>query len=897
MIFVIGTFFWVLAMAAVARLLYASRTVVRTYAWQWSLLALVAIVLLFRPHEDIFGGEDPGSYLNSGVTYGRQGTLFYVDPLLAQVPPETRSAFYYGHAGYGTTKDACLWVVNTDAALLGPHFQPAYPLLISVAARLGKNSWSLYVVPLFALFTGLALMVLASRLFAHAQAGLIAFGCYLLNPLTLWHARCARPEIIAGFMAFAGLALILLAWQKRPWTRWFDILLGALCIGAAPLFHITAWYLAIPAAIAVGLLILRGRVDFLIYPLAALGMLLMFYVETRYVTDYYHVNRILEATLDAWPFLALSLIFLAGISLAGRTLRVSRASSDGSAGTPRPTRTEIPMHESPAVSGWLAAGLAMVCALFLVNVYFSRENIGCLPILGSMVPKYNLLTDWRTFTNMVSMPMALLMLIGWVAWLTGDRAQRLERIWLALTVFPALILAGTMRDFMMTRYLLLAVIPISALCLTALATRLPEWQGRPWTGWLAPGLAAIICLTGLTHRGHLITLVEHRGFLHFLAPFAQTIQQDHGILLGEYPRITAPLEHMFGVSALGLDNERQDDYSAAERAWEKIMRASPDQPAFFITPFQIPRSDRFDFTMVKQAVFNDRKLQQAYNALPTRIQEMPLTLSLYRMTLKDAARPATLSTNMTALSLESGNMGLRRFANVRGDKPALEGIALTTDEQVSLTIPSDLKPRLLELFLVMHSSNPHPMAPLVNGAGAVPEGPEGRNNLQFQTLEDHWWLYTCRLNMPANSNILAITARSPLFIAAALGRTQTNVMSISTGFSKNMRKEVLPPLKGRWARADAAMLVPAAAPGYMLLLVLCPDGTSPSLTFLDEASPWHSSVSLHPGVWQWLILPLPPEKNRDAWMRIQVRPAWNPRKAGFPPDLGVFFGKLIVVPD
>ena len=86
MIFVIGTFFWVLAIATVGRLLYASRAMVRTYAWQWGLLALIAISLLFRPHEDIFGGEDPGSYLNSGVTYGRQGSLFYVDPLLAQVP-------------------------------------------------------------------------------------------------------------------------------------------------------------------------------------------------------------------------------------------------------------------------------------------------------------------------------------------------------------------------------------------------------------------------------------------------------------------------------------------------------------------------------------------------------------------------------------------------------------------------------------------------------------------------------------------------------------------------------------------------------------------------------------------------------------------------------------------
>ncbi|MDD5679354.1 MAG: glycosyltransferase family 39 protein [Kiritimatiellae bacterium] len=894
MIFVIGAFFWILALAAVGRLLHASRTVIWAHAWLWGLLVLMAIVLLFRPHEDIFGGEDPGSYLNSGVTYGRQGTLFHVDPLLAQVPPETRSFFYYGHSGYGTTKDACLWVVNTNAAIQGPHFQPAYPLLISVATRLGKNSWSLYIVPLFALFTGLVLMVPASRLLAHRLAGLIAFGCYLLNPLTLWHARCARPEIIAGFMAFAGLALLLLAWQARSWKRWADILLGALCIGAAPFFHITAWYLVIPAAFAVGLLILRGRTDFLLYPLAALGMLLLFYGETRYVTDYYKVRRFFDVAFDYWPFLALCLALLAGASLAANRIRL-RCSADHA-------RNATGGNELPSVSGWLASGLALACVLFLVDVYFHHESIGTLTIFGSMVQDYNLLTDWRTFANMVSMPMALLMLIGWCAWLTGDRARRPERIVLALIVFPALTLAGTMRDFMMTRYLLLAVIPMAALSLAALATRLPEWHGRPLTAWLAPGLAAAICLAGLLNRAHLVTLVEHQGFLRFLAPFAQTIRQDHGIMLGEYSRITAPMEHMFGVPALGLDNERKNDYSAAELAWETIMRSAPQRPAFFMTPFQTPRSDRFDFTLVKQAVFQDQKLQQARNALPTRIRDNPLSLNLYQMTLKDSVRPAALLTNATALPIESGNMGWRRFANVRVDKPVLEGIALTEGEQVSLAIPEDLKSKLQGLLFVMYSSDPHLLAPLLNGAGPAPRG---RKGLQFQALDDRWWLYACHTNITAASKILAIKARSQLFIAAALVQTPTNMVSVFSGFSKEMRKEVMPPLEGRWSRGDAAILVPASAPGYMLILAFTPGGNlknivSPApklLLLLDEAIMRVSMDYFYPDTWRWIILPLSPGRNRDAWIRFQVHQPWNPNKAGFPHDLGLFIGKLIVAPD
>ena len=76
------------------------------------------------------------------------------------------------------------------------------------------------------------------------------------------------------------------------------------------------------------------------------------------------------------------------------------------------------------------------------------------------------------------------------------------------------------------------------------------------------------------------------------------------------------------------------------------------------------------------------------------------------------------------------------------------------------------------------------------------------------------------------------------------------------GISKDKISRILPPLKGRWARADAAILAPAAPQGYMFLLVLAPalspDGAPPSLNLLDDASTWHSSVCLHPGVWQWL---------------------------------------------
>lgn len=887
MIFVIGAFFWVLALVVVWRLLAVSVKKMQLPAWAWGLMALMALGLLFRPHEDIFGGEDPGSYLNSGVSYGRQGQLFYVDPLLAQVPRGSKSAFYYGHAGYGTTKDACLWVVNEEAAVLGPHFQPAYPLLISVVTRLGTPSWSLYVVPLFAIFTGVALLALAARLLVHRLAGVIAFGCYLLNHLTLWHGRCSRPEIIAAFFAFAGLALLLFAYhgvrehtRSRGAQNKLNIVLGALCIGAAPLFHITAWYLAIPAALAVGLVILAGRLDFLLYPLAAFGMLLVFYGEARYVTDYYQVLQFFEAFLH-WPELAIGLAGLAIIAGVVNCVQHYQAVS------PAPEKT---------VSGSLAAALALVSLTFFATAYFNRESIGNLPILGSIRANFIFLTDWQTFANMVSWPMALIILAGWIVWLTGPRSGRPERIALALTVLPAVALAGTMRDFMMTRYLVLAVIPMGALCLTALCACLKEWPGRPATAWLAPVLTLLLALAGLTNRWHLVRQVDHGGFLNFLTSFARTIQQENGILLGEYSRITAPLEHMFGIPALGLDNERKDDYHAAERAWEAIMRATPDRAAFFLTPFQEPRSDRFDFQLVQQNSFTDRKLQQAYNNLPTEIRETPLALTLYRMKLKDPEALPPLAISYVPLALANGNMGLRRFANVRIEKPELEGVELAADEQVSLMIPADLTPNLVDLLFVLHCAESKPLAPLLQDSGA--KEPE-HYDFRFRPLGDQWWVSTVKLKRVNTLELLTLTASSPLFIAAAFGCSETDVTEIPYGFSKGQVKRVFPPLKGRWARASASILIPATAPGYVLILSYAPDTGAtnfPSFITIEDEGNWVASQELRPGRWQWLVWPLASGITRAQWQHLTVYPAWNPRKAGFPNDLGIFCAKVIVAP-
>ena len=885
MIFLAGSFFWILSLLAVVRLLcvaHESFLSPRLRFWVWGILILLSMCLLFRPHEDIFGGEDPGSYINSGITYGRKNAFFYVDPLLSQVPEETRPLFYYGHAGYGTTKDACLWVRDPDKAVIGPHFQPAYPLLVSVVTRLGGAQLALYVIPLFTLFMALALRSLALQCVRHRWAGVIVFLLFILNPLTLWHGRCARPEIIAGFMFFGGSALLLHAWRNERWKQWYDIIIGTFCVCFAPFLHITAFLLVIPTALVVAAVILHARDDFFLFPVCALAALMAFVFQTKAVTDYYSVGRFIDRAFCR-PMLTGIIVFVCLLVLAGGCFLSRRFRHEN--------------ESRKTVSLLMSAGLAAVTVLFFIVSYLTRDAVGSLPILGRPVRNYLYLTDLKAFVNMVSMPIALLTLAGWIAWITGRRWHRKERIVFALAVFPAIMLAGNIHNFMMTRYLHVAIIPMTVLSLMALVTLLPD---RRWYSGPAVVLCIAICLLGLRHRSLLVTLTEHKGLTRFLKPFAEIVVRDNGILLCEYSRLAAPFEHFFGIPCLGLDNERRDDYTEAEQAWETIMRNYSNQPAFFMTPFQPPLSDRFRFTRVYNAVFQDRKLQQAYQYLPTRIREGPLRLALYRMKLKTLSKERPLPLNEPyVVPFDAGNMGLRRFANLRIRSWPIDGIELPADHEMHFEVPALSDNQTVQsLLLLIMTDTRNPSPPVISNS------PSPFTESQFINLADNWWLLRVKgSQLPAHQSF-SITALSPMFLADMIVISGSRVFSLSDQFPEDrITSRRMLPIKARWARANAQVLlpIPAGQEGTILMLLHPPEVRPDGLTHFSVGNdPVFRKIrrEMQAGPWQWQVWPFRvSDAWRDTvWVTLETAPAWDSKTRGFPSDLGMLIGYIIVLP-
>ncbi|MBI3985769.1 MAG: hypothetical protein HY343_02525 [Lentisphaerae bacterium] len=870
-----GIGLWSLALTALFRLLTIARSKppARHGLWLWLAVLAATGLLYFRPHENIFGGEDPGSYVNSAITYDRKGAFFFQDPLLSRVPWQARHLFMYGHAGYGLTKDACLWIHDVGAVIVGPHFQPAYPLMMGAVARVAPDFFVLWVIPLFALFTALALRSLAFQLSGSRFAGWAAMAFFLLNPLVLWHGRCARPELIAAFMALGGWALLIHAWKNPRWTTCLDIVLGALCLAAAPLFHITAWLVLIPAVLVVVVLIFSGRGDFLLCPLAALGPFAAFLYQLRHVTDYYQVGGLI-ANLPPYTPVGLGIVFLLLVLAAVRRKTAAIA-------PPFRTWTIAP----PCGAAAAAAGL--------IALYLLRRDTGSLPLMLH----YLYLTDVGAVVNMISGAIASLGLLGLGVFLCGFRTLQRERLIFCLAMLPALFIGGQTDNFMMTRYWLIALLPMLSLALTSLVLWVHE-RGGWWRG-CSVGLALAILLLGFHNRSHLATLTEYRGWLSSLRPIAKTLQESRGLLLCEYSRIAASFDHFFGVPTLGLDNERHSDYALAEGAWADIVRKHPDQSAFFLTPFQEPRSDRFLFTPVQHTTFHGQTLQQARRELPTRIKEWDVDLHLYRMTLREPGQSDPRATFPCRLALDAGNMGWRNFSKMRARRYVVEGLPVSTDKPASLnpSAPDGIREGLL--FFATETPPPAtPMAPLLT-AGRDRISPQA----EWLPLGDSWWVYRISNVNALPAGPWTLSAPEPLVLSDALWIRKDGGVIVDEAIARPARVRQNVVIPARWARAEAQMLMPVPGSGQGLLLIFAympavekrPDRI---LDVLSDPFSKLASLGFPSDQWHWRAVPfrLPESGKSVHWLTLRSDLPWDSKVSGFPKDLGPLIGAVTVLP-
>jgi hypothetical protein len=875
-VLIAGVAFWLLTLVALARLIIIGRSgqrVTRVRALFWIVLMAAAVLLYFRPHEDIFGGQDGGAYLNFGARLAREPHLSWQDQLLSKVPTDTREQFLlYGFNRPYLSKFACGRIKDFDQSIVTVWFQPAYPIVMSVPARLGSPRFVLFVIPLFTLLAAFALRAVASLLIPHRWSGHIAFCLYLLNPLVLWHGRAPRPEIIASFLLFAGAALLLNAWLAGRWEKCADLVLGAVCISLAPFFHITAWMLSLPAAFLVLIVILSGREDFLLFPLIQTAALAAFAGQTLNITDTYSLRNYFVLLFDhRWTC---ALVFVSGlVALAACSIAVRRW---------RERRMECARVPS-AWAGRAAAFLVMtayaVCYFVAIQNPPSKEN---------QFTRYLYRTDLAAVLNMISLPIGLLGLAGLAVLAVQPSPRRNERWAILLFGVPATLMIGNLYDFFMTRYTIVALMPMLALGLTALVTLIPT--GKPWGKSAALACATGIILLGLHGRTQLARITEYRGLTRYLKSFAEVVKQDDGILLFEYSRLAAPFEHLFGVPTLGIPNERINDYSRIEKAWETILRAHPNRPAFFMTPFQPPISDRFCFIPVNEKTFWGERLAPKRWDLPTETTEWDVALKMYRMELMDEKARCETDAFPFCEVMDSGNPGLRNMLQARTKPWRLEGISAGPTNPVIVKVSSSAR----ELLFFVLADPTNARLSMTATAGSV----SLRTNMVH--LANDWWLGRIEAGSFPSADAIVLSPEESVLISDVLAIDNKGATSLFQSMNAGKIARPMALFGTRWAAANSqfCLPIPKTGEGLVCAFLLVPDevGTDVELNVGAEGS-WRPAVRVPTGKWLWCVWPLensgiPPGHQ---WLNIRSDKPFNPADNGTPNNMVSLIGYLIVV--
>lgn len=897
MILLLGLFLWIAAFAVAFRLLWIARL---SWLRGASALAIAALMtaggaaLLFRPHEDIFGGEDPGSYINSSFTYARTGSFFHVDPLLSKAPSEARSEFFYGHKYFGRTKDACLWVRDVEQSLIGPRFLPAYPLLMSTLVKFLPGIISLYVAPFFALLTVLAIAAVAGLIFPGSRiAPLAAAFLYMLSPLVIWHGRCPRAEMPASFFLLAGAALLLHAWHSKRWQAWVDVILAGLCMGLAPFFHPSAWMPVLTiTCLLLATILFAGRDDLAAFlPIPAMMFFLFVFQQSR-INDAYRVLRHMAVLLEH-PVLSFAALLVASLIPWGLASIIRRHLKE---------TIEKPWQLSRKAEWIMRGSVIAVSLLAILLLCLMRNELAHL--LPRPISYYFVPADYATFAGIISVPIACLALLGWGLCMMDTSSPCIERACMAMAVLPSLCLTGLVVDFMSTRYYILAIVPVAALCLAGLPVMLERLNLLRWKWPLLPMLL-LLALGSLQLHGrmHLATLTEYRGFYSFLQKAAAPLQKNNAILLAEYSRLSAPFDHIFGIPTLGLDQERRDSYETALQAWEFILRNSEGLTPFFMTPFQPPAGSRFVFEPAGTFSFAAERLLQARLHLPKRVRQYALTLNLYRMRLRIV--PGEIPAHITlpyAMAQAEGNMGLRGFGPTLHKQWFIPALQLETNRPVAFNFPDTSgdpgsTPREGLILLHAPSNNSCPQPPRLNFAGPIDAYRE-----QWSALPGGWWAFQFAGEKPMPGRSFEVQARSPMALANVFFLHESTLLpAFPSDPEIRLAKIPLGLESARWTRQNSSFFVPAAgkAPAIFLALLAPPPKRdfSTLFTIANNTAPLMPPLNVTPEIWQWQAGLLPAGAlESDIWMRTQAQPSWDPGESKYPSDLGPLMAMFALLP-
>ena len=662
--------------------------------WLLLVLLLGSAVVYFRPHEYVFGGIDPGSYMMIAATAVRTGDFIIEDEWTAHLrqfpevtlreqPPQWRTQ-YLQFVGW--------YIDDNEPGRLIPQFFPFHAMLIAVGMSIAGLYGGLFVTPIWGTLSLAAVYFVGRRLF-NRTVGLLTAVLLALTPSHIYFARYPTTEPLTLLLIFSGLLAFQMLWDHQEAGPLWGILAGA-AFGAAFLTRIDLPLVMILLAC------------FFVWRWWQGGWSVGWKTAVS-VTTFMTAHALLSGWLLNAPYVwnsygsVFSLIFLSSpliliVAIGGSLLCLIVFFLVGRQGWPSFLNSGLGRLLKRAQFRWSVAGGIILLSLF---AYFIRPIIQppiAYPTWPAGTEAY--LLDGENWVRLgwYLTPLGLaLATLGLAIIFVKYPLNRLA-FFLAVTTtttaqYVYRLFNSAAHIYAMRRYVPI-VIPALLLFTAVALWSLFQLKNRR-LGWLAGGGLSLLLCAGLLYQARFVLpLRDLQGATEHLISLHDQIKPDAMIIMSEPAHHTfadtigPPLRFLYGHDIATI---RQADETALPFIEDMIAYAKErGRPLQIVTIAPIPEVLRQRFALEPVAFVPIRlpKLRNSFTEFPSTLQTVYYGIEIYDVLPREANQPTAEN---EALVIDIGTLDTAYIVTGFYGKEPLPG-AITmrwTAETAVLEIP------------------------------------------------------------------------------------------------------------------------------------------------------------------------------------------------------------------
>lgn len=185
------------------------------------LIILFGLVIRIQPWMYLEGGQDQGVYVSLSKQYEINGSRYFEDNALKDVPDTLKSTYSNERGGW-----FALGFLRNSEGKIYSNFYPLHPIMLSVGGAIFGSENRVYILTVFSVISIIFAYLLTKDVSGSNMAGYFAAILISVNPLHLYFSKFPVTEVMTLALNLSSLYYLYLAWKKKDFRFFlFNLLL------------------------------------------------------------------------------------------------------------------------------------------------------------------------------------------------------------------------------------------------------------------------------------------------------------------------------------------------------------------------------------------------------------------------------------------------------------------------------------------------------------------------------------------------------------------------------------------------------------------------------------------------------------------------------------------------